>query len=86
MKNSHVQKTILVVDEEKGNISLLDSMLAAENHHIFNVTDGALALDKSLNSISNGHSMLTEKKGLALCANPLNSLASPTGFEPVLPA
>jgi CheY-like chemotaxis protein len=51
MKNSPVQKTILAVDEEKGNISLLDSMLAAENHPIFNVTDGALALDKSLNSI-----------------------------------
>jgi CheY-like chemotaxis protein len=59
MKNLPVQKTILVDDEEKGNISLLVSMLSAENHPIFSVTDGILALDKSLISISNGRSMLS---------------------------
>jgi hypothetical protein len=87
MKNPHVQKTILGVDEESGNLSLVDSMLAAESNHILSVFDGVPALDKSLNSNRNRHPMGTEKeKGLALRATPLFSLASPTGFEPVLPA
>ena len=49
--------------------------------------EAVITLEKTLNSISNGHSMGTEKeKGLAHFANPLIPLASPTGFEPVLPA
>jgi hypothetical protein len=37
-------------------------MLSAENYLIFSVTDGTLALDQSLISISNGHSCSAEKK------------------------
>jgi hypothetical protein len=85
-KSSWPQK-ILVIDEEKGNISLLVSMLAAENNHIFSVSDSAPPVGKSLNLNPNGHPVRTEKeKELALPANPLFPLASPTGFEPVLPA
>jgi integrase len=49
--------------------------------------EAVTTLEKSLNWISNGHSVGTgQKERLAQIANPLKPLASPTGFEPVLPA
>jgi len=47
MKNRHVQKAIPLVEEEKGNISLLHSTPAEENYRNFRVRNDALPLIKA---------------------------------------